>query len=64
MQMDVIWRNLPYLFQGLALTLKISGMVIIGGLLLGILFGILRSSSIRLIRIIAAIYIESLLSQG
>ena len=58
MKFNVIWQNLPYLLQGLELTLKISVTVIIGGSLLGIFIGVLRSSSIRVLRIIATVYIE------
>ena len=58
MKFYIIWENLPYLLQGLILTLKIALLVIFGGALLGIFIGVLRSSSIRPIKIAAAIYIE------
>jgi His/Glu/Gln/Arg/opine family amino acid ABC transporter permease subunit len=58
MKFYIIWENLPYLLQGLLLTLKIALLVILGGALLGTFIGILRSSSIRPLKIAAAVYIE------
>jgi His/Glu/Gln/Arg/opine family amino acid ABC transporter permease subunit len=58
MHFEVVWNNLPYLLQGLAVTLKTAGLVIIGGTLLGIGLGIARNAKSRFLRLPAAIYIE------
>lgn len=58
MKLWVIWQNMPYLLGGLAVTLKIAGLVIVGGTLLGIVVGIMRTSSSWILKIPAWAYIE------
>ena len=58
MHFEVIWNNLPYLLQGLAVTVQTAGLVIIGGTILGIALGVARSARSRFLRLPAAVYIE------
>ena len=58
MNFQVLFENLPYLIKGLFLTLKMSLVIICGGAIFGIVIGILRNSSVRILRVFALIYIE------
>lgn len=58
MDLQVITGNLPFLLRGLGVTLQTAALVILGGSLLGIATGILRTSPIRVARGLAATYIE------
>ena len=55
---DVIWDNLGFLLQGAILTLAISSIAILLGLMLGAVAAVMRSSNIRPLRIIATAYVE------
>jgi His/Glu/Gln/Arg/opine family amino acid ABC transporter permease subunit len=55
---SVIWSNLPYLLQGLLVTLQTAALVILGGSAFGILLGIARSGRVPVIRQLAMLYIE------
>jgi len=54
----VVWRNLPYLAEGFAVTLETSALVILGGTALGLLLGIVRSGRVASLRHAAWLYIE------
>jgi len=54
----VIMANLPFLLRGLRVTLLTAALVILGGSLLGIAVGILRTGAFRVGRWAAAAYIE------
>jgi His/Glu/Gln/Arg/opine family amino acid ABC transporter permease subunit len=58
MPFEVIWDNLPYLLQGLVVTLQTASLVILGGAVVGIALGVARSARSRLLRLAAALYIE------
>ncbi|ACN17423.1 GltK2 [Desulforapulum autotrophicum HRM2] len=58
MDVSVIYDNLGYMAGGLWLTFEIAVMAITGGLVWGILLGLGRLSSIRLVYYPASIYIH------
>jgi glutamate/aspartate transport system permease protein len=55
---DVIWRNLPYLWQGLQLSFLLAALAIGGGILCGALLAMLRMSSVAPIAWLAACYVN------
>jgi His/Glu/Gln/Arg/opine family amino acid ABC transporter permease subunit len=60
MNFAVVWRNLPYLLQGLGVTLQTAALVILGGTVFGIALGIVRSSRVPVARQAACAYIEAI----
>lgn len=58
MDLGVIWKNLPFLGQGLGVTLQTAALVILGGTIAGIATGIVRMSRIPIARHLAIVYIE------
>lgn len=52
------WVNLRFLLQGLALTIGISALAIACSIVLGTIISVLRTSSARVLRAIAGVYIE------
>lgn len=58
MDFSVIVRNLPYLAQGLAITLQTAFLVLVGGTVLGLLVGIARTSRMPGLWLLPATYIE------
>ena len=54
----VVYDNLPYILQGAALTVQISAVAVIMGLLIGSVVGLAKISSIRPLRVLASSYIE------
>ena len=55
---DVIWRNLPYLWDGLKLSFQLAGLAIAGGMFLGAIMAVLRMSSIKPVAWVAAGYVN------
>jgi His/Glu/Gln/Arg/opine family amino acid ABC transporter permease subunit len=60
MPFATVLRNLPYLLDGLWVTLETAALVIIGGTVLGITLGVLRSAGSRWLSLPAACYIEAI----
>ncbi len=58
---DVIWSTLPFLFEGLWMTFKISIVTIFFGSLLGSALGLLRTMNILPVNLILGAYIHTLL---
>jgi His/Glu/Gln/Arg/opine family amino acid ABC transporter permease subunit len=58
MDFRVIFSNLPYLMEGLLVTLETAVLVIAGGALCGIALGLMRSARARPLRLLAGLYIE------
>jgi His/Glu/Gln/Arg/opine family amino acid ABC transporter permease subunit len=58
MNFAIIWENLPYLFKGLSITLKMSLIIIFMGAFWGIVLGVMRNSKSKLINLPSMIYIE------
>jgi His/Glu/Gln/Arg/opine family amino acid ABC transporter permease subunit len=55
---SVVVRNLPYLASAFELTLETAALVIAGGTVAGVLLGLARGASLRLLRGVATLYIE------
>lgn len=55
---NVIWDNLPYLLGGAVITLQVSAIAVIAGLVIGSFFGLARISSVMIIRLLASVYVE------
>ncbi len=53
-----IFENFDFLMSGLAVTLQLASLAIIGSLICGIVFGVLRHSKIPVISFLAGAYIE------
>ncbi|MEA2802623.1 MAG: glutamate/aspartate transport system permease protein [Rhodospirillaceae bacterium] len=55
---NVILRNLPYLWDGLQLSLLLAALAISGGIFFGAIMGVLRMSSIRPVAWLALGYVN------
>ena len=55
---DVIWRNLPYLWEGLKLSFLLAALAIVGGMFLGSLMAVLRMSRMKPVAWVAAGYVN------
>jgi glutamate/aspartate transport system permease protein len=56
---DVIWRSLPYLFrEGMTFTLTLTAIATFFGLLLGTVIAMMRLSSIKVLSVFAASYVN------
>lgn len=54
----VLTSHLLYLLEGALLTLKITALSVFFGMILGLIFGLFKISGSRILRLIAAIYID------
>ncbi len=54
----ILTSHLGYLLEGALLTLKITALSVAFGMLLGLIFGLFKMSGSRMLRFIAAIYID------
>jgi glutamate/aspartate transport system permease protein len=55
---NVIVRNLPYLWQGLQLSLLLAAISILGGMFFGAILAVLRMSSIPPVAWVAKVYVN------
>lgn len=55
---NVIWANLPFLMQGLGLSLTLTFFAIIGGIVFGTLLALARLSGIAPLAYVAAGYVN------
>lgn len=55
---DVIWRNLPYLWDGLKLSFLLAALAIAGGIFFGAIMAVLRMSPIKPVAWAAAGYVN------
>jgi His/Glu/Gln/Arg/opine family amino acid ABC transporter permease subunit len=60
MDLAVIWKNLPFLLEGLRVTLQTAALVIAGGAAFGVGLGILRTSRLPVATQVASAYIEGI----
>ena len=44
---DLVWRSLPELLQGMVLTLQMTVITVLGGIILAVPLGVLRASRYR-----------------
>ena len=58
LDLSIITRNLPLFLKGVFLTVEISFFAIVIGLAVGILAAVARTSRLRIIQAIGAIYVE------
>jgi His/Glu/Gln/Arg/opine family amino acid ABC transporter permease subunit len=56
--MNVIWQNLPYILDGLRLTVQYSIVAILLMLVIGLVAALMRLSKVRILRGIATGYVE------
>jgi glutamate/aspartate transport system permease protein len=54
----VIWRSLPYLWQGMQFSLMLTFLAMSGGIILGTLLAMMRLSSIKVLNVPATAYIN------
>ncbi len=59
-QFQVIWDNWPLLLEGVGLTLQLSALAIVLGLLVGIVGALCRTSGNRFFSGVAAAYVEAI----
>lgn len=59
---DVLWRNLPFLWNGMLLTLQLMVLAVGGGLALGTVLAVLRMSPIKPVSWAVAAYVNFLRS--
>lgn len=58
MNFDVITNNLPFLMQGLFVTLKVAFLSIVMSMFFGIILGVLRYMEIRVISRIVGVFVD------
>ena len=58
----MLWRSLPFLWNGMLLTLQLTGMAVVGGLLLGTVLAVARLSPIKPLSWLVAAYVNFLRS--
>jgi len=55
---DIIWNNLPFLWKGMKVTLLLTLLAIVGGLVLGTLLALIRVAKIPILAWVAAAYVN------
>lgn len=55
---EIIWRSLPFLWEGMKVTLLLTFFAIIGGIFLGTLIALIRIAKIPVLSWIAAAYVN------
>jgi glutamate/aspartate transport system permease protein len=55
---DIIWNNLPFLWEGMKVTLLLTGLAIVGGLFLGTILALVRVAKIPILAWVAAVYVN------
>ena len=55
---DVIWNNLPFLWEGLQLSLWLTLLAILGGIVLGTLLALMRLSGFLPLSLFASGYVN------
>jgi glutamate/aspartate transport system permease protein len=55
---DIIWNNLPFLWEGMKVTLLLTFLAIVGGLLLGTVLALIRVAKIPILGWVAAAYVN------
>ena len=59
---QVIEASLPFLWQGLQVSLMLTGLAMVGGIIFGTLLALMRLSKFRSISLVAATYVNLLRS--
>lgn len=55
---DIIWNNLPFLWEGMKVTLLLTFLAIVGGLFLGTILALVRVAKIPILAWVAAAYVN------
>jgi glutamate/aspartate transport system permease protein len=55
---DIIWNNLPFLWEGMKVTLLLTLLAIVGGLFLGTILALVRVTKIPILAWVAAAYVN------
>jgi glutamate/aspartate transport system permease protein len=55
---DIIWKSLPFLWEGMKVTLLLTFFAIIGGIFLGTLIALIRLAKIPVLSWVAAAYVN------
>ncbi|MFT5664025.1 MAG: glutamate/aspartate transport system permease protein [Gammaproteobacteria bacterium] len=55
---DIIWNNLPFLWEGMKVTLLLTFLALVGGLLLGTILALVRVAKIPILAWVAAAYVN------
>jgi glutamate/aspartate transport system permease protein len=55
---DIIWNNLPFLWEGMKVTLLLTLLAIVGGLVLGTVLALIRVAKIPILAWVAAAYVN------
>ena len=55
---DIIWRSLPFLWEGMKVTLLLTVLAIVGGIVFGTLIALIRLAKIPVISWLAAAYVN------
>jgi len=55
---DIIWNNLPFLWEGMKVTLLLTLLAIVGGLVLGTILALIRVAKIPILAWVAAAYVN------
>ena len=55
---DIIWKSLPFLWEGMKVTLLLTVLAIIGGIFLGTLIALIRLAKIPVLSWVAAAYVN------
>jgi glutamate/aspartate transport system permease protein len=55
---DIIWNNLPFLWEGMKVTLLLTLLAIVGGLFLGTILALVRVAKIPILAWVAAAYVN------
>jgi glutamine transport system permease protein len=56
--LQVVWKHLDYLLEGAVLTLKITTLSVLFGMILGLITGLSKLSASRILNFIASAYID------
>ena len=57
---DVVWESFPFLLEGAKLTVIITLLGLMAGFLLGVVFGLFKTSRSLFLRKLAVLYVESI----
>jgi len=55
---DIIWNNLPFLWEGMKVTLLLTFLALVGGLVLGTVLALIRVAKIPILAWVAAAYVN------
>ena len=55
---QIIWANLPFLWEGMQVTFLLTGLAVVGGIVLGTLLALIRIAKIPFASWIAAAYVN------